>query len=260
MHLKVLIIEDEHLGIERLERHIHAIDSGIEVVGTADSVSASVKWLSSHTAPDLILMDIDLGDGQSFDIFNEVPVDCPVVFTTSYDEKALNAFAINNIDYLLKPVKKLELKGMLEKYNTAGLNGPARKRTNVDGLVQELRQQLHPREYRQRFLVREGKKLKSIEVHEISYFYTDGSQYFVKTCDNRKFQLEYSLDDLEHMLDPDRFFRINELYIACQTCILQVHEYFKGRIRVSLLCGENKEIFIDKHRIQPFKAWMAGKR
>jgi DNA-binding LytR/AlgR family response regulator len=186
--MRVFIIEDEELAQKKLQKTLHSVDANAEVVGVADSIKSSVNWLQSNPAPDLILMDIELADGQSFEIFDRIEVKSTVIFTTSYDEFALKAFKVNSVDYLLKPIQKEDLEAALNKmknlkslYSTP-TESPA---LNVESLVRELQQKLQPKDFRKRFLVKHAQKLLSIEIDDIAYFYSDGRLNFFKTNDNK---------------------------------------------------------------------------
>lgn len=256
MSLKILIIEDEHLGIERLERHLFSIDPVIEIAGTADSVKSAVNWLQTNEHPDLILMDIDLGDGQSFDIFNEVTISSHIIFTTSYDEHALQAFETNGIDYLLKPIKKRELKDCLDKFKaTQSTSNGNHTKQDIEELVKALQQQLHLKEFRQRFLVKQGKKLISIELHEISYFYEEALLTYVKTKDKQYFVIDHHLDELEHMLDRRLFFRISNAYLVAVEGIKKIHQHIEGQLMQTLSPGNIKTL-IGSEKVPGFRAWM----
>ena len=209
--MKVLIIEDEELAAKKLRKTLESIEPSAEVVGVTDSIRSSVNWLERNNAPDLILMDIELADGQSFEIFDQANVKSTVIFTTSYDEYALKAFKVSSIDYLLKPIQKEDLRNALDKYrDMKSLYGnnetPA---LDVDGLVKELQEKLQPKEYRKRFLVKHAQKLVSVEVSDIAYFYSDGRLNFFNTFDNKKYVVDYIMDELEDMLDSDKYFRIS---------------------------------------------------
>ena len=173
--MKILIVEDEDLAVKKILKTLNAVDPTAEVAGITDSIESTVAWINSNDQPDLILMDIELADGQSFEIFNLVEIKCPVVFTTSYDEFALKAFKVNTIDYLLKPVQKEELDAAINKYKklhadkvTSG--AASTDAFNMDVLVKELQKKLQLKEYRKRFLVKLAQKLVSIEVEDICYF------------------------------------------------------------------------------------------
>lgn len=257
--MKVLIIEDEELAVKKLRKTLESVDSTAEVVGTADSIRSSVNWLQQNPAPDLILMDIELADGQSFEIFDKVDVKSTVIFTTSYDEYALKAFKVNSVDYLLKPVQKEDLEAALNKLkNMQALYGnttPADP-LNVESLVKELQQKLQPKEFRKRFLVKHAQKLVSVDVDEIAYFYSDGRLNFFKTLDNKKFVVDYTMDELEDMLDPDKYFRISRSFYVSIASIDQIHEYFGNRLLLNLKPAVDKESIVSREKVADFKKWM----
>jgi DNA-binding LytR/AlgR family response regulator len=199
-------------------------------------------------------MDIELADGQSFEIFNLVDVKSPVIFTTSYDEYALKAFKVNSVDYLLKPIQKDELQAALTKYKK--LQSNARPDISLDSLVKELQQKLQPKEYRKRFLVKHGQKLVSVEVEDIAYFYSDGRLNFFKTKDNKKFVVDYTMDELEDMLDPERYFRISRSFYVSVTSIDKIDDYFGNRLILSLLPEVDKEALVSREKVTEFKKWM----
>ena len=258
--MKVLIIEDEELAVKKLQKTLASVDSTAEVVGVADSIRSSVNWLQQNPSPDLILMDIELADGQSFEIFDKVDVKSTVIFTTSYDEYALKAFKVNSIDYLLKPIQKEDLHAALEKLkglkSLYGNNSAPAPSLNVDNLVKELQQKLQPKEYRKRFLVKHAQKLVSVDVEEIAYFYSDGRLNFFKTTDNRKFVVDYTMDDLEDMLDPNQFFRISRAFYVAVNSIDQIHDYFGNRLLLNLRPAVDKEAIVSREKVTDFKKWM----
>ncbi|RYF93662.1 MAG: response regulator transcription factor, partial [Chitinophagaceae bacterium] len=192
--MKLLIVEDEELAVKKLQKTLLGIDKMIEIVGVTDSIKSTVEFLKENPPPDLILMDIELADGQSFEVFNMVPVKGPVIFITSYDEYALKAFKVNSVDYLLKPVQKEELEAALNKYRA--LNESNKGPADINNLIRELQSKLQPKEFRKRFLVKQAQKLVSIEVEDIAYFYSDGRLNFFKTRDNKKFVVDYTMDEL----------------------------------------------------------------
>lgn len=252
--MNIFIIEDEELAVKKMEKILAGLDTPTEVVGIADSIAASVAWLESHAAPDLILMDIELADGQSFEIFNQVQVPCPVIFTTSYDEYALKAFKVNSIDYLLKPIQKEELQAALDKFAKTRHSAPAS--LNMDNLIQALHQKLQPKEYRKRFLVKHAQKLLSIEVEDIAYFYSDGRVNFFKTKDNRRIMVEYTLDELEEMLNPDHFFRISRSFYIAIGAVDKIDDYFGNRLILTLKPANDKEALVSREKVTDFKKWM----
>ncbi|MEO6358742.1 MAG: LytTR family DNA-binding domain-containing protein, partial [Ferruginibacter sp.] len=228
--MKILIVEDEDLAVKKLQKTLAAVDAGADVVGVTDSIKNTVEWLTTNPQPDLILMDIELADGQSFEIFNLTDVKSPVIFTTSYDEYALKAFKVNSVDYLLKPIQKEELEAALTKFKK--IKGTPD--INIDSLVKELQQKLQPKEYRKRFLVKYGQKLVSVEIDEIAYFYSDGRLNFFKTTDNKKFVVDYTMDELEDMLDAEKYFRISRSFYVSINSIDKIDDYFGNRLILGL--------------------------
>ena len=256
--MKILIVEDEELAVKKLQKTLLAVDDSAEVVGVTDSIKGTVEWLQHSPAPDLVLMDIELADGQSFEIFNLMQVTVPVIFTTSYDEYALKAFKVNSIDYLLKPIQKEELQAAIEKFKqrspTPAIEG--RQDLNIDNLIKELQQKLQPKEYRKRFLVKQAQKLVSIDVTDIAYFYSDGRLNFFKTCDNKKYVVDYTMDELEDMLDPDKYYRTSRAFYVSVNSIDQIHDYFGNRLLLHLSPSVDKEVLVSREKVMEFKKWM----
>jgi two-component system, LytTR family, response regulator LytT len=257
--MKIFIVEDEELAVKKLKKTLQSVDESAEVVGEADSIKSSVAWLESNPDPDLILMDIELADGQSFEIFNQVQVKSPVIFITSYDEYALKAFKVNSVDYLLKPVQKEDLETALSKYRTMRkvyATEPQKPNLDFDGLVKELQQKLQLKEYRKRFLVKHAQKLVSVETDEIAYFFSDGRLNFFKTFDNRKFVVDYTMDELEEMLDPDKYYRISRSYFISVNSVEQIHDYFGNRLLLYLKPNSDKEAVVSREKVTEFKKWL----
>jgi len=255
--MKILIVEDEELAVKKLQKTLMSIDHLAEVVGVTDSIQSTVDYLKQNPSPDLILMDIELADGQSFEIFNLYPVKGPVIFITSYDEYALKAFKVNSVDYLLKPVQKEELSMALNKYKETQFNGkPVGNSADINNLIKELQNKLQPKEYRKRFLVKQAQKLVSIDVDDIAYFYSDGRLNFFKTNDNRKFVVDYTMDELAEMLDPDKYFRISRAFYVSIDSIDQIHDYFGNRLLLHLRPAVDKEALVSREKVMDFKKWM----
>ena len=258
--MKVLIVEDEELAVKKIQKTLAAVDPEAEVAGVTDSILATVNWIEENPTPDLILMDIELSDGQSFEIFNRVTIKCPVIFTTSYDEYALKAFKVNSVDYLLKPIQKEDLAAALQKLDSLKdiYNQPeaAKSEVSIDSLVRELQQKLQPKEYRKRFLVRHAQKLVSIDTDEIAYFFSDGRLNFFKTYDNKKFVVDYTMDELEDMLDPQKYFRISRSFYISVNSVDQIHDYFGNRLMLQLKPAVDKESIVSREKVTDFKKWM----
>lgn len=252
--MRILIIEDEELAVKKLQKTLASTTADAQVVGTTDSIKSSVEWLQQNPAPDLILMDIELADGQSFEIFNLTEVKSPVIFTTSYDEYALKAFKVNSVDYLLKPVQKEELQAALNKFTK--LQKENKPDINIESLVKELQQKLQHKEYRKRFLVKHAQKLVSIEVDDIAYFYSDGRLNFFKTNDNRKFVVDYTMDELEEMLDPEKYFRISRSFYVSIDSVDKIDDYFGNRLILGIKPAVDKEALVSREKVTEFKKWL----
>lgn len=251
--MKVLIVEDEELAVKKLLKTLSSVDSTTEVAGITDSINDTVEWLQNNTMPDLILMDIELADGQSFAIFDLIKVTSPVIFTTSYDEYALKAFKVNSIDYLLKPVQPEDLEAALTKLKSLRGDGIS---TALQSLVKELHQQLAPKDYRKRFLVKNGQKLVSVDTQDVAYFYSDGRLNFFKTKDNKNFIVDYTMDDLEEMLNPDDYFRISRSFFISISCVKKIEDYFGNRLILQLFPATDKEVLVSREKVTAFKKWL----
>lgn len=256
--MQIFIVEDEELAVKKLQKTLLAVDPAIVVVGTADSIASAVDWLQHNTQPDLILMDIELADGQSFEIFNLVEVKSPVIFTTSYDEYALKAFKVNSIDYLLKPIQKDDMEAALGKFKSLKkvYTGATDQSLNVSTLVKELQQTMQNKEYRKRFLVKHLQKLISVEVDQIAYFFSDDRINFFKTFDDKKYVIDYTMDEIEKMIDPQQFYRINRAFLVSVKSIDQIHDYFGNRLKLYLQPGIDKEALVSREKVSEFKEWM----
>ncbi len=257
--MNILIVEDEDLAVKKLLKTLQLVDETANVCGVTDSIQSTVEWLQQNPEPDLVLMDIELADGQSFEIFNLVNLKAPVVFTTSYDEYALRAFKVNSIDYLLKPVQREELSAALEKFKKwqeKFSTGNGQSAFDMDNLVKELRQKLQPREYRKRYLVKVGQKLVSVEIDDIAYFFSDGRLNFFKTRENKKYVVDYTMDELEGMLDPARYFRISRSVIVCINSVEKIDDYFGNRLILGLKPSLDKEATVSREKVADFKKWM----
>jgi DNA-binding LytR/AlgR family response regulator len=256
--MKILIVEDEELAVKKIQKTLASIDPDAEIAGITHSISSTIEWLETNPSPDLILMDIELSDGQSFEIFSRTKVKSAVVFTTSYDEFALKAFKVNSIDYLLKPVQKEDLEAALNKYRNMKevYTGSSEDDLNMETIVKQLKQKLQLKEFRKRFLVKHAQKLVSIEIEEIAYFFSDGRLNFFKTYDNKKYVLDYTMDELDEMLDPDRYFRISRSFYIAIDSVEQIHEYFGNRLLLHLKPPVEKDAIVSREKVADFKKWM----
>jgi len=256
--MKILIIEDEPYAQEELKRLLALCDPSIVIWECIDSVEDSIIWLEEPNEPDLIFMDIQLSDGLSFDIFKHTEVKAPVIFTTAYDEYAIRAFKVNSIDYLLKPVEEEALKSALRKYAAIRkqYSQAIQPQTYFNPAQIEQLLRLNKPEYKSRFVTTIGDRIKHIGVEQVAYFFADDNTVYLVTGDKKKFIINYTLDQLENLLDPRHFFRINRKYIAKITAIGDVNKYFNSRLKVSLVPPVEDEILISRVRVPDFLSWM----
>ncbi len=251
--MKILFIEDEDAALRRLEKIVLEIDPKIEIIKKLDSVESSVSWLRNNPPPDLIFLDIHLADGSCFEIFEHVQVNCPIIFTTAYDEYALKAFKVNAIDYLMKPIKPLEVKEALEKYKKIT---PAPV-PDYAALIDRLQGQQLPS--LRRILVRLGQSIRLVETDDVAYFYTRDKITFLMTqSTSKRYPIDHPLDKLEEMLDPKVFYRINRQFIVHVAAIREMHPYSKSRIKIDLDPPSDVEIIVSTERSSDFKQWLVG--
>jgi DNA-binding LytR/AlgR family response regulator len=251
--MNILIIEDEPQAAQWLETLVGRIMPGVVVLDKIDTVTKAVKWIKANLPADLILMDIQLADGISFQIFEQCDVKSPVIFTTAYDEYALKAFKVNSIDYILKPVDEEELKIALKKYH--GLTSAGNpSNVTIEALGRAL--QLLTRKYKTRFVIKVGEHLKSVEVIDILFFQSLEKATYCYTRDGRRNLLDFTLDELEEALDPDQFFRINRKYIVSTASIQDIISYSNSRLKLNLKNSDDKEIVVARERVQEFRDWL----
>ncbi|CAG4997258.1 Sensory transduction protein LytR [Dyadobacter sp. CECT 9275] len=254
--MKVLIIEDEAVAARRLQNLLHEVDPSIEVVSVVDSIEDAVLWFGEFAHPELIFMDIMLADGQSFEIFEHVEIKVPIIFTTAYDEFAIKAFKVNSIDYLLKPIELPLLADALKKFHS--LIRPHQNMKEVIASLLVTRQgNEEPRpDFKNRFLVKLGDKFIPIPISEVSYFSFEDKISFLYTNSNRRYMLDHTLDELEKLVDPTLFFRLNRQYIVSFSAIKSVHNYFNGKLKVFTEPLVSAGIIVSKERAQSFKSWL----
>jgi DNA-binding LytR/AlgR family response regulator len=251
--MTILIIEDEPQAANRLETLILAARPGFSIVGKLDSIRRAVAWLTVNPAPDIVFMDIQLADGLSFEIFTQVTVTSPVIFTTAYNEYALKAFKVNSIDYLLKPVAEDELNAAFKKFDSL-VRQPASEGKLMESI--EYAMQMLTKKYKERFILKVGEHLKSVEVKDILFFYSLDKATFAHTADGRKHILDFTLDQLEGLLNPDRFFRINRKYIVASDAIQDMISHTNSRLKLVLKNSDDNDIVVARERVQPFKEWL----
>jgi two-component system, LytTR family, response regulator LytT len=255
--MTILIIEDEEPAYRRLVKMLKEVEPAATLLNQIVSVSSAVKWFKENDAPDLIISDIQLSDGISFEIFKQVDIKCPVIFTTAYDQYAIEAFKVNSIDYLLKPVKKDELEKAVAKFKNLT---PATASPAID--INKLLQSLQPAgtDYKKRFVVRYGEHIKTIDIEEVVYFYTEDKATFLCTKDARRFVIDFNLDTLDSILDPKVFFRINRQYIISIHSIAEMFAYSKSRVLIKLNPPSKHETIVSTERSADFKHWLGDEK
>jgi two-component system response regulator LytT len=251
--MNVVIVEDEHLAASKLEKMILKYDAEIEILEKLDSVGSAVLWLKNNDAPDLIFLDIQLTDGTSFDIIKEVEINYPAIFTTAYDQYALDAFKVQSIDYLIKPICQEKLENSMEKLKKmkGSLSPKSLDYSQILNAVNRI-----SKDYKSRFLVKSGSVMKSVNVEEIAYFYSEDKLVFLKTRTSQRFIISETLDELENILNPSDFFRVNRQYILNFEVIQKVHPHFNGRLKIVFTPAPEEDIYISNRRATPFKEWM----
>jgi DNA-binding LytR/AlgR family response regulator len=252
-----IIIEDEPLAVTRLEKMLEKTGHPVRVIGHLESVEQALRWFSSNPAPDFILSDVQLGDGISFQVFEKMQVECPVIFTTSYDEYAIRAFKLQSIDYLLKPVKQEELKAALDKF-IAQKGQAGQPWAEFQQQMMGIMNQLDPgskTKYKERLLVRQADQLIPVEVAEIAYFFTRNDWVCIRTREGREFLVDFRLDELEGMLDPSLFFRLNRQFLASAGSLRKAYNHLNGKLKVDLDPVPDEEVFVSREKAGGFKSW-----
>ncbi len=247
--MKIVIFEDELHSAERLANLIREIDSNIEIDSIISTVKHGKEFFASSPEIDLILLDIQLSDGNSFEIFENIETTVPIIFTTAFDEYAIKAFKLNSIDYLLKPIDKDELVAALTKYK----NLSSSDKLDYHFISKLLRSQ--PENYKQRFLVKKGNNLTYVLTSEISFFRFADGLVDISTFDRNIFLVDHTLDKIIKMLDPNKFFRVNRQYIINIESIVSIHTYFNSRLKLKIK-GSSEDLVVSRDKVKDFKAWL----
>ncbi|QMW04440.1 LytR/AlgR family response regulator transcription factor [Spirosoma foliorum] len=256
--MNVVIIEDENLTAKRLESLLHKYDSGITVLARLPSVAEAVAWFDESTDPvDLIFMDIHLEDDLGFRIFEQTQLITPVIFTTAYDEYMIQAFKVNSIDYLLKPINYDELVAAIEKFKALkkqfGQNTSSSH--DIETLLNLIGKSKHT-DYKDRFMITVGTKIRSIETSEVAYFYLEEKVVFLVTKDGLTLPVDYSLDKLTQLLNPRQFFRISRQFLVSLPAIQTIHTFSAGKLKLDLNPKSRQEVFVSGDRMTEFKEWL----
>lgn len=255
--MKVLIIEDEVFAQNELKRLLAETDDTIEVLECLESVEESTEWLEENDEPDLIFLDVQLSDGLSFEIFKNVEVNCPIIFTTAFNEYAVQAFKLNSIDYLLKPIDRKELAASLDKFNELQDKLKPKKEMILDQVqIEQLLSASTGKEYKKRFIIKTGDRLRHVSVDDIAYFFSEDDYTYLVAKENAKFIIAFKLDELINLLDPTDFFRLSRKYIANVHSIKVVNKYFNSRLEVELDPPTKDQILISRARVPEFMQWL----
>ncbi|HEX9958246.1 MAG TPA: LytTR family DNA-binding domain-containing protein [Fibrella sp.] len=254
--MNILIIEDEDLTADRLEELVQQYDSSINILAKLPSVRETVQWIKENRAtnrpqPDLILMDIHLEDDLCFRIFEQVDLQVPIIFTTAFDEYMIRAFKVNSIDYLLKPVSYDSLVAALQKYQSMKRQFT---QTDLESLKEAMG--LQKTDYKTRFLINVGTRLRTIETTDVAYFYSEEKITLLVTKDNQRLPIDYSLDKLTPILNPADFFRANRQFLLSLSAIKNIHTYSNSKLKLELQPDPKTEVFISKEKVSGFKEWL----
>lgn len=257
LSLNVLIVEDETPAADKLERYLKKYSEGIQVLHRIDTVKESVQWLRDHQEEvDLIFMDVQLKDGISFSIFQEIKIEKPIIFITAYNEFALDAFKVNSIDYLLKPITFTDLSISLKKMES--LSSQLRWNEEKNKTITQNLSGLPAKSYKNRFMVKLGEHIRSITSEEISLFFADGRDVYLITNQLRKFIIDYTLEGLDEILDPKQYYRVNRSYIVNISSIQDVVVYSNSRLKITPNIKWEKEIVVSRDKVNDFKQWFDG--
>lgn len=247
--MKVVIIEDEHFAAEKLIRLLGKIAPNFEIEQVLESVEEAANWFSDNKAPDLIFMDIQLDDGISFEIFDIIKIDTPIIFTTAFDEYALRAFKVNSIDYLLKPIEQEALGAALKKFTTLQANNQDFE-LKISKAIEQM-----SNKYKSRFFLKIGSRFRSIQVAEIACFFVEERNTFIKTVTGKNYDLDFSLEQVQKLLNPNKFFRVNRNYLININSIREIISYSSNRLKI-LLHNSEEGIIVSRDKVADFKHWM----
>jgi len=256
--MNVVVIEDEPLTAQRLISQVRKYDPSINVLATISSVSAALSWFETNRATvDLILMDIHLEDGDSFQIITKLNLTTPIIFTTAFDDYMIKAFKVNSIDYLLKPINYHELAAALNKFRSlrSGSEITSSMHVDITALIEQLNQQRGPR-YKDRFMITVGTRIRSIKTESIAYFYLEEKTVLMVTNETAILPIDYSLDKLMQIIDPKQFFRISRQFIVSLNSIQMVHTISTGRLKLDLIPKAKQEVAVSGDRVASFKEWL----
>lgn len=250
--MKVVIIEDELPAANRLAKLLQQYSDEVEIIHRADSIESSVRFLSAPPSIDLIFMDIQLADGLSFDIFEKVKINTPVIFTTAFDQYTLKAFKVNSIDYLLKPIDETELHRSLEKFQQLY----PKNAVDFSDKILKLLQDMNAVKYKERLLIKRGQQLSYLKTQHTAYCFADGKLCYAVDFNGAKYLLESNLSQLEEQLQPDSFYRINRHLLVNIEAVKKVHTWLGGRLKLEICPSTTAETVVSRERVNGFKEWL----
>jgi DNA-binding LytR/AlgR family response regulator len=249
--MKILIVEDETAAYENLVDILAEIDLGVQITGYTESISQTVHWLQNNPAPDLILMDIHLSDGSAFSIFKAIEVEAPIIFTTAYDEYTIDAFKVNSIDYLLKPIKVVELRNALEKFNKL-------KRPDILQYLSQLKGMASQAKFRDKMLIPYRDQLLPIDMNDVSCFYTTEKSTKIYLKDGKFYPYCKTLDQIISTLDPANFIRANKQFIIARNSVKNITIWFDSRLLITLDIEVPERVYVSKNKAAEFKEWITS--
>jgi DNA-binding LytR/AlgR family response regulator len=253
--MRVLIVEDESMAAKRLTNLLLEIDANIEILARIDSVKRTVAWLSENEQPDLLFLDIQLADGLSFEILEQAKVTAPIIFTTAFDEYAIQAFKVNSIDYLLKPIDPKELTNALDKFKERYSSG-RKTETPIDlGQLQATMQML-TKQYKERFVVKIGEHIRTLPVSDTAYFFSQEKATYLQTFQTNRYIIDYTMEQVEQLVDPKQFFRINRKYLVSLSAVKDIISYTNSRLRLVLVQTDETDAIVSRDKVQDFKKWL----
>jgi DNA-binding LytR/AlgR family response regulator len=248
--MKILIIEDEIRAANQLQRMLKECCFDYELIGIIDTVEDTVLWFQKNSAPDLVFMDIQLADGLSFEIFQKIEVEAPIIFTTAFDQYAIQAFKVNSIDYLLKPIQKDDLNNALDKFLKSNKHA-----MNTSAILKQLLDSMQSINKREGILVKEGSGFAQVKISDILYFYSEESVTFGVTS-NKRYIIDETIDQLYGSLDYNHFFRINRGQLISKNSIRKIDSYFNHRVKLSISNPRNQEFIVSRQKTGDFKEWL----
>ena len=254
--MKVLIVEDESMAAKRLANLLEKINPEIEILAKLDSVKRTVNWLKENPQPDLLFFDIQLADGLSFEILEQVEVSSPIIFTTAFDEYAIQAFKVNSIDYLLKPIDPADLESALEKYEARFKPSAPERNSGMDMMLIQQAMQMLTKQYKERFVVKIGEHIHTIATSETAYFFSQEKATYLQTKEKNRYIIDYTMEQVEQLVDPQKFFRINRKYLVSLEAVKDIITYSNSRLRLILIHTDETDAIVSRDKVQDFKKWL----